>query len=77
MVSTPDELLAFGPGKINFSASACVTDLSDEIYKQDIQINLYIRPVGTEYPSLVTVKLRKITNIDEKQTLHKWTYDQK
>jgi len=72
--STPDELLAYGPGKVNFTAIACVTDLSDEIYDHDIQIKLHIQPVGIESPSLVIIKLCKSTNIDERRTLHKWTY---
>jgi hypothetical protein len=71
---TPDELLAYGPGKVNFSALKCVTDLSDEIYEQDIQTNLHILPVGAECPSLVAVKLSKTTETRETSILHRWVY---
>lgn len=70
--NTNDELLVYGPGKVNFSAFASIQDLPQDL-NCDIEINASLMPVGAEYPVLFTVRLEKSSATEnDKETLHLW-----
>ena len=73
--STQDELLAYGPGRLKFTGIAWLKNISDDVYEEDLQLNLHIQPVGTETPLLISIKMSKASIIEDRNALYKWTYE--
>lgn len=70
--ATYDELLVYGPGRVNFSASAAVTSLPSDL-NHDAQINACLLPVGAEHPaSFIAILSKSLVAGEDRSTLHVW-----
>ena len=73
--TTNDEVLVYGPGRVNFSAYASITELSTDL-NHNLRVSAFVIPVGAEQPAsfMATLTKSSIPSRD-KSTLHTWKFE--